>query len=99
MKLSVILLSALSAVALAAPSPTWNKYDKSCAHQKPAGHYSDDYKGCKAYNKDELKYKLKCKWYKPQYKHCKKGKDDKYDDDDDKNDHDDDDYKDDKGHY
>ncbi|KAJ8109355.1 hypothetical protein OPT61_g7518 [Boeremia exigua] len=69
MKYSVLLVSALSAFTLAAPAPTF--LDKSCAHKKPAGHYADDYKGCLAYNIDEVKYKVKCIWYDPKLKHCK----------------------------
>ncbi|KAF1924016.1 uncharacterized protein M421DRAFT_425189 [Didymella exigua CBS 183.55] len=76
MKLSLIVLPALSAVAFAAPAPT--KVDKSCAHQKPYKHYPDNYYGCQEYNKDEWAYKAKCIWYKPDLKHCKPDKVDKY---------------------
>ena len=80
MKYSLILIPALSALALAAPAPTYDKPDKSCASHKPCKHYDDDFKGCKAYNDDEWEYKLKCSWYEPKPKDCKKYKHDYYDD-------------------
>ena len=57
----------MSAIALAAPAPTYNT-DKDCAHNKPAAKYSDDLKGCMAYNADELKYKMSCTAYEPKVK-------------------------------
>ncbi|KAJ4986182.1 hypothetical protein SVAN01_08335 [Stagonosporopsis vannaccii] len=74
MKYSVLFVAGLSAVALAAPAPTlWG--DKDCKYKKPVGHYSHDYKGCVAYNLDEIKYKAKCWHYEPKYKHCELDKD------------------------
>lgn len=70
MKFSLLILPALSAVALAAPAPP-DLLDKSCAHKKPWKHYPDDWHGCEEYNKDELAYKVKCIWYKPNPKDCK----------------------------
>ena len=69
MRFALIVLPALSAVALAAPAPTLS--NKDCVDKKPAGHYTDDFKGCTAYNADELKYKLACIWYQPKVKNCK----------------------------
>lgn len=66
MKFSLIAIPALSAIALAAPAPTI--FNKDCVYKKPSVHYSDDFKGCLAFNADELKYKLSCIWYKPQVK-------------------------------
>lgn len=67
MKFSLIAIPALSAFALAVPAPT-NDKDKDCAYKKPYVHYSDDNKGCIAYNADELKYKTSCMWYHPKIK-------------------------------
>ena len=76
MKFSLIALPALSAIALAAPAPTL--FNKDCIHKKPYKHYSDDWKGCIAYNADEMAYSVKCLGYKPEIKICKP--DDKKDD-------------------
>lgn len=67
MKFPLIVTLALSAVALASPAPTIIK-NKDCIHKKPYIHYSDDWKGCMAYNAGELKYKLSCIWYQPKLK-------------------------------
>lgn len=69
MKFSLLVLPALSAIALAAPAP--NLLDKSCAHKKPWKSYPETWHGCEEYNKDEWAYKLKCVWYKPAPKDCK----------------------------
>jgi hypothetical protein len=67
MKFSLIVVPALSAIALAAPAPTLFK-NKDCAHKKPYVHYADDFKGCMAHNAGELKYKMSCIWYQPKVK-------------------------------
>lgn len=73
MKFSALIIAGLSAVALAAPAPTlWGS--KDCKHKRPDGHYSNDYKGCVAFNLDEVKYKAKCWQYEPKYKTCKPDK-------------------------
>lgn len=69
MKISLLVLPALSAFAFAAPAP--NLLDKSCAYKKPWKHYPDNWYGCQDYNKDELAYKVQCIWYKPDFKDCK----------------------------
>lgn len=68
MKFSLLVLPALSAVALAAPAPTL--LDKSCVHKKPWKHYPETWHGCLEYNKDEIAYKVQCIWYKPGWKDC-----------------------------
>jgi hypothetical protein len=69
MKFSLTVLPALSAIALAAPAPTLS--NKDCVDKKPDGHYTEDFKGCIAYNADEYKYKSTCIWYQPKIKVCK----------------------------
>lgn len=71
MKFSLVIIPALSATVLAAPTPILGLFDKSCAQKKPYTQYPEDYKGCLSYNADELKYKLKCIWYQPKLKVCK----------------------------
>lgn len=69
MKYSLIAVSALSVVALAAPTPA--SEDKSCAYNKSASDHLDTYQGCLTHNLEEYQYQSGCKWYKPEVEDCK----------------------------
>lgn len=69
MKYSLIAVSALSIVALAAPTPA--SEDKSCVSSKPESEYLATYEGCLTHNLDEYEYKSGCKWYSPEIEDCK----------------------------